>query len=564
MRVIASVCSVLVATTAFGATPLTTTRVASGLTQPLYMTGAPGDPAGRLFVVQRGGLIRIVEPNGTIRTTPFLNVSALISTTWLEYGLLGLVFDPNYATNGYFYVNYTPPNGTIADTQIVRYRRSVADANVADVSTASTILRFNFGTRREHRAGWMGFGPDGYMYVSTGDGGESDPDNAAQNLTLLRGKILRIDVNGPDGLPDTGDEDGFPADANKNYRIPATNPYAGSATNAQEIWASGLRNPWRCSFDRMTGDFWIGDVGQSTREEINFQAANAANAAGRNYGWRCTEGTFCPGLSGCTCNGPALIAPFTEYTHSVGLSVTCGYVYRGCAIPDFRGTFFYADYQLSKMFSLRNVGGVATNLVDRTAELAPTGFTLQTIASLGEDTAGEIYVCDYNGGEIFKIVPRTVAETGITMTLQPSPVAGCYGGQAVFTAGATSPDVETGTMSYRWYRGDVTAMVDGPSGSGSVVSGAMTNQLTITGIHGGDSGLYRCRVSTPCRVVESNTALLSLCVADFNCDATGDFFDYLDFVDEFASLSANADFNGDGTVDFFDYLDFVDAFSGGC
>ena len=161
MRVFACMFSALAATVTFGATPLTTTRVTSGLSQPLYMTGAPGDPAGRLFVVQRGGLIRIVEANGTIRTTPFLNVSALVSTTWLEYGLLGLVFDPNYATNGYFYVNYTPPNGTIADTQIVRYRRSAADANVADVSTATTILRFNFGTRREHRAGWMGFGPDG-------------------------------------------------------------------------------------------------------------------------------------------------------------------------------------------------------------------------------------------------------------------------------------------------------------------------------------------------------------------------------------------------------------------
>ena len=148
--------------------------------------------------------------------------------------------------------------------------------------------------------------------------------------------------------------------------------------------------------------------------------------------------------------------------------------------------------------------------------------------------------------------------------MQPGPVTGCYGGQAVFTAAATSPDIDTGTMSYRWYRGDLTAMVDGPTGHGSIVSGAMTNRLTITGIHGGDTGNYYCRVSTPCRVVQSGLALLSMCGADFNCDEISDFFDYLDFVDEFSNLTGGADYNGDGIVDFFDYLDFVDAFSDGC
>ncbi|MBC7773770.1 MAG: PQQ-dependent sugar dehydrogenase [Pyrinomonadaceae bacterium] len=384
--------------------PITSVRVASGLTQPLNAASAPGD-FSRLFIVERTGRIKILQ-NGVVNPTPFLNVSSLISTSWLEYGLLGLTFHPGFQQNGFFYVNYTPPNGSIADTQIVRYRVSTANPNVADTSTATTILRFNFGTRREHRAGWMAFGPDGYLYVSTGDGGENDPDNAAQNLGLLRGKLLRLDVNGADGTPGTADDNGFPADATRNYQIPASNPFAGQPGVAPELWAVGLRNPWRCSFDRLTGDLWIGDVGQAAREEVNFQAA--ASRGGTNYGWRCTEGTFCTGLSGCMCNGAGLTPPVYEYPRSMGVSVTCGYVYRGCAIPGLEGTFFFADYQANRLWSLRYspTGGV-TDFTNRQGQLTPPGQTVNSVASFAEDAYGELYMIDYSGGEVFKIVPAT-------------------------------------------------------------------------------------------------------------------------------------------------------------
>lgn len=482
-------------------TLLTTTRIASGLSSPLQVTSAPGD-ATRLFVVERGGRVKIVNiPGNTVNTTAFLDVSSLVTTSWLEYGLLSIVFHPDYAHNRVFYVNYTPipASGTIADTLVVRYKASATNPAVADTSTAQVILRFGFGTRREHRSGWMGFGPDGYLYITTGDGGENDPDGAAQNLTLLRGKLLRIDVNGPDGIPGTADDDGFPSDANKHYIIPPTNPYFGSVTNAQEIWASGLRNAWRASFDRETGDLWIGDVGQSQREEVDFQAAGAAG--GRNYGWRCTEGTFCTGLSGCTCNGAALTPPIHEYTHSVGLSVTGGYVYRGCAIPDLRGTYIFGDYQNSKYFSFRLSSGVVTNYTDRTAELAPGGgLTINTPASFGEDANGEIYFCDYGGGEVFKIVPRAAPPPSLTITTQPTSQTPCGGESLMLTAGATSTGSEA---RYQWRKDGV------PLEDGIRTGGAHGPNLVITPSLADDTGSYDCLVSNACMSVATiNVAVL--------------------------------------------------------
>lgn len=379
---------------ALAQTPLTTTRIAVGFTKPVVVISPPGD-FSRLFIVEKTGKIRIMK-NGQILATPFLDVSSLINSTTLEWGLLTMCFDPDYANNGHFYLNYNA--GTGGDTVISRFTVT-ADPDVADINSRFPIL-FLQQPNANHRGATLEFGPDGYLYDSQGDGGgQNDPNQRAQNLAVLQGKMLRLDVHGPDD---------FPADPNNNYHVPASNPFVGQAGVRGEIWDYGLRNPWRFCFDRGTGDLWIADVGQNQREEIDFEPAGFAG--GRNYGWRCTDGTFCTGLSGCTCNGPTLTPPIHEYNHTVGQSITGGYVYRGCAIPDLSGTYFFADYQTSKIFSLRYNGTTVTDLVDRTVELDPPGtLSILNISSFGQDAYGEIYLCDYNGGEIFKIIPRTPA-----------------------------------------------------------------------------------------------------------------------------------------------------------
>lgn len=392
-----------------GAIALTTTRVAASLIQPLQCTHAPGDPT-RLYIVEKAGRIKVLNlATGVVNPTLFLNIQSIVNSSTLEWGLIGMCFDPDFATNGYFYVHYSEL-GTGNDI-IARYTATTPDA--ADSASAFRLLRL-VQPNGNHRGGWLDYGPDGYLYIAFGDGGgQMDPSNRAQNINLLQGKILRVDPDGPDDIYGTADDDAFPADPDKNYALPPSNPFAGAIPGADEIWAYGLRNPWRCSFDRATGDFWIGDVGQNTREEIDWQPANAPGTfpgqpgymGGRNYGWRCTEGTFCTGLTGCICNGPTLTPPVHEYTHAVGLSITGGFVYRGCAMPEMQGVYFFGEFQNTKLFSLKLVGGVATEVTDRTLELDPPGaIAINTPASFGEDARGEIYIVDF-GGEIFKIVP---------------------------------------------------------------------------------------------------------------------------------------------------------------
>lgn len=394
-----------------GGTPLKTQLVANGFTLPTALAVPPSDYE-RMFVVEKGGKIRIIK-NGAVLATPFLDITSIVNSTTLEWGLLNMCFDPGYATNGFFYVYYSEI-GT-GNSIIARYHVS-ANPDVADAASRQVLL-FLVQPSANHRGSWMAFGRDGYMYLSFGDGGgQNDPSARAQNIGLLQGKLLRIDPNGPDNVYGTADDDAFPADPNKNYAIPPTNPFVG-ITGEDEIWAYGVRNPWRCSFDRLTGDLWIGDVGQNQREEVDFQPANndpnlapgqPGYQGGKNYGWRCTEGTFCTGLSGCTCNGPTLTPPIYEYNHTVGLSITGGFVYRGCAIPDLVGTYFFAEYQLSKLFSLRYDGTTVTSFEVRTTELQPGGgLNLAVPSTFGEDNYGELYICDYSGGEVFKIVPAT-------------------------------------------------------------------------------------------------------------------------------------------------------------
>lgn len=390
-----------------GGTPLTTVRVASGLSNPLFVTAPPGDTTRAFIVEQRSGSvgrIRVLNlPGNTLEATPYLSISPV--ATGSEQGLLGLAFHPDYMTNGYFWVNFTEAGGT---TRIVRYRANPPASNTADAGSATNLLSIN-QPFSNHNGGWMAFGPDGYLYISTGDGGSgNDPGNRAQNVNILLGKMLRIDVDGADDIPGNDDDDGQIGVTAPPYTIPPTNPFAGGG-GAGEIWAYGLRNPWRPSFDRDTGDLFIADVGQNVWEEINFQEAGAAG--GRNYGWRCMEGLNCTGLTGCTCNGPTLTLPFYTYNHSTdggSCSITGGYVYRGCQIPDLQGTYFFADYCSSRIKSFRYdpVGGM-TEFENRTAELDPPGAqAISSITSFGEDADGELYICD-QGGEVFKIIPVT-------------------------------------------------------------------------------------------------------------------------------------------------------------
>lgn len=369
---------------------LTTERVVQGLSRPVALVhaGAPD----RAYIVQQRGLILVFDPTtDTVLPTPFLDLTGSVSQSGNERGLLGLAFHPEFASNGLFYVNYT--DRTTHDTVIAQFS-TTADPDVADPDSFLQLLAYD-QPFSNHNGGWIGFGPDGYLYISSGDGGSfNDPGNRAQTIVdMLLGKILRIDVDGDD----------FPGDDSRNYAIPPTNPFVG-VTGDDEIWAYGLRNPWRCSFDRATGDLWIGDVGQDVIEEIDFEAAG--DPGGRNYGWRCMEGTRCTGLGGCTCDAPTLTMPIHEYSHNPHCSVTGGHVYRGALIPHLRGTYFFADYCSAEIWSFRYDGSSKTDFATRTSELAPNdGSSINSIVSFGEDASGEVYICDL-GGEVFRIVPR--------------------------------------------------------------------------------------------------------------------------------------------------------------
>jgi glucose/arabinose dehydrogenase len=379
-------------------------RIASGLARPIYLTHAPGDPT-RMFVIEKQGRVRVIK-DGTLLATPFIDIDPLVTggtSTNSEQGLLGLAFHPDYQTNGKFYLSYTAVAGS-GDTVVAEYTVS---ANPDIANTAQTTVITYDQPQANHNGGWIGFGPDGFMYVASGDGGNAndqgtghtEPGGNAQDINKLLGKILRIDVNGDD----------FPGDTNKNYRIPPSNPYVGVA-GADENFHIGLRNPWRMSFDRMTGDIWIGDVGQNAWEEIDFIAAGTPG--GVNFGWRCFEGNATFNFDS-VCTGKTFTPPIWVYDHSGKCSVTGGYVYRGCAIPELSGTYFFAEYCSNQIWSMQYTpsSGVV-GFTERTAQLAPGGgLSIGTITSFGEDYFGEIYICDQGtgaaNGEIYKILPVT-------------------------------------------------------------------------------------------------------------------------------------------------------------
>ncbi|MBF8259633.1 MAG: hypothetical protein HW377_2007, partial [Actinobacteria bacterium] len=347
-------------------------RVAGGFAQPVHVAHA-GDGSGRIFVVEQTGRIRILD-NGAVLPTPFLDIASRVASVG-EQGLLSVAFPPGYPAKRYFYVYYTPVPGD--NTVVARYRVT-ADNNIADNTSETIVLRVPqpFGN---HNGGQLAFGPDGYLYIGKGDGGGGgDPLNSGQRTDTLLGKILRIDV-----------ESGA-----ATYAIPPTNPFLGMAGVRPEIWALGLRNPWRFSFDRGTGDLYIGDVGQGAVEEIDVQPAG--DRVGRNYGWNIMEGDSCYPIGTVGCNRTGLALPVFVYDHSLGCSVTGGHVYRGSAFPSLRGVYLFGDFCSGRIWGIRKNGAAWDN-----ALLADTTLLISTF---GEDEAGNVYLANYANGELLKVL----------------------------------------------------------------------------------------------------------------------------------------------------------------
>lgn len=363
---------------------------ATGFNSPVEITNA-GD--SRLFIVQKGGLIRILNSNGTINTTPFLNLSSIISSSG-ERGLLGLAFHPNYSTNGFFFVNYTNTSG---NTIIARY--SVSSGNPDIANNSGTILMTIVQPYSNHNGGTIKFGPDGYLYIGMGDGGSSgDPGNRAQNINENLGKMLRIDVN---------------SNVAPYYTSPATNPYVGIAGN-DEIWAIGLRNPWKFSFNRLNGDLWIADVGQNAFEEINKTQSPLPNT-GINFGWRCYEGNAQYNNAGCVA-ATSITFPIHQYAlYSDGTcSVTGGYIYTGATYPNFQNKYFFTDYCNDKIKMLNNSGVITTS----------TSFSGNNFTTFGEDINGELYIAGITSGTIYKIIDSSLSNTDFEtngFSINPNP-----------------------------------------------------------------------------------------------------------------------------------------------
>ena len=419
---------------------LTVTRVASGLSQPIYVTAPPGDTS-RLFIVQQSGQVLILNlATETMNATPFLNIQTRLVAGG-ERGLLGIAFDPNYATNGKFYVNYTAPGGVWGNgiTRVSQFTVS-GSPNLADDTSEKILLSFD-QPQANHNGGWIGFSPRAgdanNLYIASGDGGGGndqgtghiEPGGNAQNPTTLLGKMLRITLDAVAGT----------------YSIPPNNPYAGATDGSGgEVWTVGLRNPYRASFDRLSGTLFIGDVGQSAREEVNVQKPSNPGG-GENYGWRLREGTIqTPGSIGGP-QPPGGVEPIVDYPRSnsstpfVGRTVIGGYVYRGKQIPALRGVYVFGDYLgpdggTARIFTLDYDGTAASNFQDITTQLFPSGgpFTLRNPSSFGEDANGELYLTDITSGSVYRIVPVTPHVTITEVTRQQNGAVLLRGGGVPF------------------------------------------------------------------------------------------------------------------------------------
>jgi glucose/arabinose dehydrogenase len=352
--------------------------VLTGLERPAAVRAA-GDGSGRLFIAEQPGRIRIIDGDG-LRLTPFLDIANRIRDASNEQGLLGLAFHPDYASNGRFFVNYTDLSG---DTVIAEYTRSESDPNLSNPSSEAIIMTIQ-QPYSNHNGGDLAFGPDGYLWIATGDGGNGgDPQGNGQNLETLLGKLFFNDTA-----------------TTEIYTIPPDNPFVDDPEASDEIWAQGLRNPWRFSFDRSTGDLYIGDVGQASLEEIDFEART--DPGGRNYGWNTMEGSRCFGSSNCSTEG--LTLPAAEYSHALGCSVTGGYVYRGTRFPALLGLYLYGDFCRGTVWAMvPSAPGQWTTAV--------VGQTGASISSFGEDESGELYLTDFWTGSVYLITGRALSPT---------------------------------------------------------------------------------------------------------------------------------------------------------
>lgn len=477
--------------------------VASGFDNPVAIANAGDD---RLFVVEKDGQIRILQPDGSIETVSFLNMQSLTATggTNSEQGLLGLAFHPAYSENGYLFVNYTMPNG---DTRIARFTVS-ANPNLVNPASWMEIITIDqpYGN---HNGGCLKFGPDGYLYIGMGDGGSGgDPEGHAQNVNSLLGKMLRLDVD--NGLP---------------YSIPDDNPFVG-LNPLNEIWAIGLRNPWRFSFDSQTGDLWIGDVGQSSWEEIDYQPASSVG--GENYGWRCSEGLHPFNTMNCSSQA-SYDLPIAEFSHSDGhCSLTGGEVYRGAANLDMQGKYFCVDYCSGQFWSVEpdDANGWVVDEVTGNEGLGWSAF--------GADSSGELYVANQSQGIIYQLVDED-----------------CVGFEPTVSVDGTTLSASVG-VSYQWYL------------NGQPLLGANLVTLVAT-----SSGEYSVGVESAVGCFEQSASIpVSIvgCASDFNGDGQVDVADFLLFNSAFGSMCDDCpeDLNSDGTVDIADFLMFNSEFGAEC
>lgn len=505
------------------------TTFASGFSNPIAIIADP-DSASRFFVVQQRGLIRIVE-NGSVLPGNFLDVSTLIATGG-ERGLLGMAFDPAHATNRYFYLNFTETS--TGATRIVRYTRS--NATTADAASRFDLLRIP-QPFTNHNGGTIAFGDDGFLYIGMGDGGSAnDPNNAAQTTSSLLGKMLRIDVNGDD----------FPTDNARNYRIPPSNPFLDGVpvTASGEIWAFGVRNPWKWSFDRKSlgglGAMLMGDVGQNQWEEVNYEPFGAG---GRNYGWRMREGAHSTGLTGSAYT--PWVDPIVEYSHAVGGSITGGFVYRGNALgPDFYGRYFFADYISGRVWSVfvdvdpATGEGSASDLREHTSDLT-TGTSIGNVSSFGVDRSGELFIVGY-GGTVYRLAPEGDLGNELTAMVM-------FGGNSnralrdrfvldVRAQGSTTP-LHRYTMSMDEvdaFRCPVPARtIDVSIKPGSFLRRTVSLDATSGDVHG----------------------MFEMVNGDVNGDNTINISDFLALRQAFGtSAGGPADLNGDGSVNVADFL----------
>ncbi|MCB8944287.1 MAG: tandem-95 repeat protein [Ardenticatenaceae bacterium] len=488
---------------AAGGISLSLSSHATGLSSPVSIANADAG-YGRLFVVEQVGRIKIVEPNGTVRSTPFLDIIGRVDSSSSEEGLLGLAFHPQYYDNGYFYVNYTNTTGGIRRTRISRFSVT-ADPTLADPNSEDILLTI-VQPSSNHNAGDIHFGSDGYLYIPLGDGGGSgDTSNNAQTLSLALGKILRIDVDNPAGVtpPECNDVGG-----SNNFTIPADNPFVGADGVCDLIWAIGLRNPWRSSFDRLTGDFFWGDVGQGSWEEVDHQSA--ASTGGENYGWRCYEGDHPFNTNGC---GPIsqYTFPIFEFESSTNCSVIGGYVYRGTQYPAMASHYLVTDYCSGNFWDM---------VVDNTGLFTPTMHTNLTTfgyVSFGEAADCELYLSNINNGTIYHIQETTlqVPRTASTALCNNRPVAADDDGYELMQGGVLVVNAPGVLGNDGDLDGDgLTAVAITPPTNGSLnlnLDGSFTYTPTAN-FFGIDTFTYRALDSYD----ESSLATVTITVTEIN------------------------------------------------